>query len=464
MQYYIKTMNRYKIEKSSYPAVKKYLAGKNFKKDVPTFAVKFKEDLSFRGKTLLYKGDPVIPSEDVDSFLRKEFYSKTSDIPLSRDGAWHILKKRKIHGITRTRLMKFLKAQSPVESTRNALPKPKQQGGKPVKQFHFQTDLVFVRKPDFVKVNKKFDETIQKFETYIVSTCEVLTGVCRLSYIQKKSQAMPHVLRHLREIAAQLGIKNLKKYSGSSDSGSEFNFTKLRKVMKDWKIVKLGAKVENVNRQIQKRLFQLARGRRGHKLPDLLNQVEKITNNNYNAIHKKTPNEVAEESKENTQKEKDIAAKYNKKRRKYISSVKTKFAVGDFVRIMVIGPKDKVSPGFKSYKGNTYTKRVYKVQKVTKTAIPQKMYVNKKWYTADKLLKTEEVDEISEELIKNRDKQQEALDQLEFDRHLKERKEQLLKDAVQPRRSRRKAAIRGRAKQLASIEKNRQLDKELGLV
>ena len=457
-------MNRYKIEKSSFAAVKKFLAGKLFKKDVPSYASKFKSDLSFRGKTLLYKGDPVIPSEDVDSFLRKEFYSKKSDIPLSRDGAWHILKKRNIHGITRTRLMKFLKAQSPVESTRNALPKPKQQSGQPVRKFHFQTDLVFIRKPDFVKVNKKFDQTIQKFESYIVSTCEVLTGVCRLSYIQKKSEAMPHVLRHLREIASQLGIKNLKKYEGSSDSGSEFNFKKLRQVMKAWKIVKLGSKVENVNRQIQKRLFQLARGRRGHKLPDLLNQVEKITNNNYNSVHQKTPNEIAEESKEDDKKEKEIAAKYNKKRRKYKSNIKTQFKAGDYVRILVIGAKEKVSPGFKSYKANTYTKRIYKVQKVTKTAIPQKMYVNKKWYTVDQLLKTEPRDELSEQLIRNRDKQQEDLDQLEFDKHMKERKEELLKDAVQPRRSRRRAAVKGRAKQLATIERNRELDKQLGLV
>ena len=101
---YIIQMNRYKIEKSSYKKVKLYLAGKAFKKDVPSYAVKFKEDLSFKGNTLLYQGSPVVPSEDVDSYLRKEFYDKKSDVPLSRDGAWHILKKRNVHGITRARL------------------------------------------------------------------------------------------------------------------------------------------------------------------------------------------------------------------------------------------------------------------------------------------------------------------------------------------------------------------------
>ena len=490
-------MNRYKIEKSSYNRVKLYLAGRTSKKDVPSYAVKFKERLSFKGNTLLFEGSPVVPSEDVDSYLRKEFYDKKSDVPLSRDGAWHILKKRKVHGITRARLMKFLKAQSPVESTRNARPTPKQLGGKPVKAFHFQTDLVFVRKPDFVRVNKKFDQTIGKFETYIVSTCEVLSGICRLSWIQKKNEAMPHVVRHIKEIAKQLGIKNLKKYEGSSDSGSEFDFPKLRSMMKSWKIVKLGSKVENVNRQIQKRLFQLARGRRGFKIPNLLNQVEKITNNNLNSVQGQTPNEVAEEVVE-SKNEKDIAAKYNKKRRKYKSDIKIVFQVGDFVRINIIGAKAKVSPGFKSYKNITWSKRVYKVQKVTKNAVPQKIYVNKKWFTVDSLLKTEPVDQISEKLIETRDKQQEDLDDLEFKQHMKKQKEELLKQTLQvkakappaPKRkkprlkrleklaaetaaflgedfangfAKRRGMIKGRAKRLARMEKLRKVDKQLGI-
>ena len=112
-------MNRYKIEKKTYPLVKLFLAGKAFKKDVPSYAAKFRDQLSFKGNKLLYNGTPVIPVEDVDKYLRKQFYSKKSDLPPSRDGAWHLLKKRNVQGITRTRLMKFLKAQSPIESTYN---------------------------------------------------------------------------------------------------------------------------------------------------------------------------------------------------------------------------------------------------------------------------------------------------------------------------------------------------------
>ena len=81
-------MNRYKIRRESYPNVKLFLKGKLFKKDVPTYARKFKDDLTFKNKNLYYKGHIVIPQEDVDSYLRKEFYNKESDVPLSRDGAF----------------------------------------------------------------------------------------------------------------------------------------------------------------------------------------------------------------------------------------------------------------------------------------------------------------------------------------------------------------------------------------
>ena len=86
-------MNRYKITRESYPNVRKYLKGVVFKKDAPTYARKFKEDLSFKKKELYYKGKRVIPQEDVDSYLRKEYYSKASTVPLTRDGLGMFFKK-----------------------------------------------------------------------------------------------------------------------------------------------------------------------------------------------------------------------------------------------------------------------------------------------------------------------------------------------------------------------------------
>ena len=122
-------MNRYKIKKADYPAAKKYLTGKAFKKDSPNWVVKFKDDLVFRGGEVFFKGDRVIPEEDVDAYLRDKVYNQKSDMPLSRDGAHHFIKKNKIIGISRARLMKFLRAQPAISSTRSAKNAPRDGGG-----------------------------------------------------------------------------------------------------------------------------------------------------------------------------------------------------------------------------------------------------------------------------------------------------------------------------------------------
>ena len=141
-------------------------------------------------------------------------YDKKSDLPLSRDGAWHLIKQR-VAGITRARLMKFLKAQSPVESTRNSRPQPTTQSGVPKQKFSFETDLVFVRRPDFVKIHQRFETTIKKHETYISNTVEKITGLCRLDYLQSKDSVdvTRVVIKQLKSLADQLGI-DLKQYEG----------------------------------------------------------------------------------------------------------------------------------------------------------------------------------------------------------------------------------------------------------
>ena len=114
------------------------------------------------------------------------------------------------------------------------------------------------------------------------------------------------------------------------------------------------------------------------------------------------------------------------------------------------------------------------------------------------LLKTEQVDQISEKLIETRDQQQDDLDELDFQQHIKKQKEQLLKQTIEmkakaeptPKRkkprltkleklaaetaaflgedfangfAKRRGMIKGRAKRLARMEKLRKLDKQLGI-
>ncbi len=388
-------MNRYKIYKKDYDKAKQYIDGKIEKKEAPKWAVKFKDDLTFK-KGVLYMGDKtVIANEDVDDWLRKEFYNKESDVPLSRDGAFHILQKRGIVGIPRSRVMKFLKSQTAVESVRNVAAKPKSKGGKRLKSYHFETDLVFVRKPDLVAISKEFESTIEQTLSYIVSTCEVVTGLCRLNFIKKKSATMPVLLKQLESMRKQLGIKDMQKYSGSSDRG-EVKIDEIRKIM-PWKFVKTATSVEAQNSTIQKTLFKLARMRRGFKLPDLLKQTEKIQNNRVNRIHSKTPNELAENVTEE-----DAKVQYNKKRPKYKASKKqTKFKVGDHVRILLLTHGKDKGIGHKSYKDKTWSKRVHTVKKVWKDG--SKCWVNRKWHSPHELLLTEPIDEKSEDLVVLRD-------------------------------------------------------------
>ena len=133
-------MNRYKISKNQFPAARKYLAGEAYKKDSPSWAVKFKENLEFQNNGKLFFNElQVIPEEDVDAYLRKQVFNKK--------WGYNILKKRVV-GITRARLMKFLKAQSVVD----AIPKPKQTVGPNVKQeFHAGNKTQF-RVGDFVRI------------------------------------------------------------------------------------------------------------------------------------------------------------------------------------------------------------------------------------------------------------------------------------------------------------------------
>jgi hypothetical protein len=361
--------------------------------------------------------------------------------------------------------MKFLKSQSAVESVRNAPPKPRSGGGKKMKQFHFETDLVFIRKPDFVKISPKFEDTIKKHETYIISTCEVLTGICRLNYIQKKSDTMPFLIKHLKSIAKELGIKDLSKYSGSSDKG-EVIMKDIQKIM-PWKFVKMGSSVEKSNQTIQKTLFKLARMRRGYNIQNLLKQTQDINNNKFNSVHKKSPNELAIEAQD--EKEQTIVQRYNKKRRKHISNVKTQFKVGDFVRILLLTHGKDRGLDFKSYKGKTFSNRSYKITKATKNAVPAKYWVNRRWYLADTLLRSEKVDEISEKIVADREEAQMAKDELQKQQDFRKRKQELAKEIARKkkqeeeeirkaqlsdvpprRRSRRAGALKGIAKRLKS--------------
>jgi hypothetical protein len=241
--------------------------------------------------------------------------------------------------------------------------------------------------------------------------------------MKNKDDTMAVVIKQIKSIAKQLGVKDLKKFTGASDKG-EIKIKEIQKLIPEWKLVSRGAKIEQQNSSIQKHLFRIARMNRGYDIKDLLQQTEAIANDNLNKNFRKTANELAKEMSDDPENSKKIIKQFNKSRKTEIATVKTKFKVGDHVRLMIIKQKNK-GIAFKSYKNLTFSKRVYKITKATQQSLPQKYYVNRKWYTANVLLKTEAEDPKSVALVNRREKAQKDADEKEQKAHMVRRKAEL---------------------------------------
>ena len=139
-------------------------------------------------------------------------------------------------------------------------------------------------------------------------------------------------------------------------------------------------------------------------VPDAIHQTQKLLNETFNRIQGGSPNELVEKSTKMFN-----IKSYNKARKNYIAGDRRKpFVVGQRVRVQI--KKEKGGElGFKSYKNITFSKRVYIVKKV-QASTPPKYWVNRHWYTQDKLKSSEQEDAKSKEMVEKRDKEQEDKD------------------------------------------------------
>ena len=219
-------MNRFKFTEENISEAVKFLKGKQA--NAPAWAKRFKEDLTVKGNTVLYKGLPVVPKSKVDDYLREEMFKKNGTLPFGRDAAFHKLKSTVGAGITRRHLMRFIKAQPILESTKASVPQAKRKGGKRMKTYTVETDLIFIRKNDLVHSNPRFSKTQRKEETYIVSTVEKTTSLCRLDYVNVKEARLvtPIVKNHIRSIAKALKV-HPRSMAFRSDAGTEFNIPEI---------------------------------------------------------------------------------------------------------------------------------------------------------------------------------------------------------------------------------------------
>ena len=423
--------------------------------DVAPWVEKFKSQLKVKNKKLYFEDREIVAREDVDNYLRKRLYSKQDDaIQMSRDAAHYQLLKETV-GITRRKLMDFLKAQRTLGETRAAQPAPKSKGGKKEKGYVLETDLVFIRRDDLILANPRFENKNQPKEQYALVTVEKATGLCKITPVKVKeaTTVTPEVLKHVAWFATKLKVP-AKDFELRSDKGGEFNHEEIQKVVGKTKYVPMGASVEKKNQQIQQNFYRILRNRQALTVKNGLAKAENMANNCYNRIQKKTPNEAAEQSQEDTVKN------YNKKRSTYISQSKRKpLEIGDRVRIQLKTIKTS-AVGFKSYKDETYSTEVYTVKKRTKS-LPHRYWLGKgvgRWINGDLLLKTKARDKTSDKLIKDRDDAQARADEAEEKRAQEQADKE--REANRKRLAKTKGVKPSMQKSEANIQKIRAAEKK----
>ena len=446
-------MDRFKITEAGLTKAKQFV--KNGNGSPPKWATKYKEHLSIKGGKLFYKERQVIPKERVDDVLRKELYKKNGDIPSGRDAAFHLLKQRYTN-ISRRALMEFIRKQKPLGEVKAAVNQPKQAGGERLHEYIFETDLIFLKKNDLEKSNKKFIRDDIKELTYFVSTVEKVTGLCRFNYVLKKASELvtPIVIKQCEEMAALLGTTT-SQCSIRMDRGGEFSIKELEKHFKKASHVNSGCAVENRNASFQKCYFQILRQRKATTILDAMRQSEKLMNNTYNRIHKKTPNELVERAEK-----KENILEYNRARKTYVAGDKRKdFNVGDHVRLLVKSKKPGID--YKRYKNKTYGEMVYLVKKKTKKAVPTKYWVGGKWYLQSSLVKSAPRDEESLQLVEERDEEFKKERGKKHTEKMKERVDEIQKEEKKKTRPSRHAAQQAKYKMVQQVQEQKEFDSDL---
>ena len=72
-------MERFKITEKKIAQAVSFI--KNGKGVAPKFAMKFKDELTIKGKKLFYNNREFVPREKIDDVLRQELFGKKSDVP-----------------------------------------------------------------------------------------------------------------------------------------------------------------------------------------------------------------------------------------------------------------------------------------------------------------------------------------------------------------------------------------------
>ena len=407
-------MNRYQIMENDLPNVKKFLKSGD-KDGIPKWAIRFKDKLSVKQGKLYFDGKLVVPKEQVEKYIRSKLYSTDIDemIPHGRDSGHYKLLQQTV-GVSRRVLMEFIRGQKNIQETKPSLAKPKRKSGIKLKKLQLQTDLIFVRKDDLDNANPKFgnDETL-KLETYIITTVEAASGLCKLDYLTSKTQTNAMLEKHIHFFAKTFGVKP-SSMSIVSDRGTEYSMPRIKKLCPDYKFVQSATACERMNRSAQKYFYRILKNRQATTIKDALKKAESLCNNTATLKHKKTALELVEDP---TISNKQILIQHNKSRKEFKKGDnRGDFKLHDWVRVLA-PEKSRRGLGYKTYKGMAFEKSVHKIIKTTTRAKVKKYRLDdKRWLTQDRLLKAKPIDQESQKLIKARiDEEKEQMKQHQQD-------------------------------------------------
>jgi len=339
-----------------------------------------------KGKAVLYAKENdtwkrVVPSEEIDAYVRAEMLSSESLMPLSRDNAYHYLQQRTV-GISRRAAYKFLEKQSVLQLTKN-IPNERRKGGIHLtKRGYCEMDLIEGKGRDLYK------HFGARGDWYWLALVDVLTGYGLVATLHSKKPSV--VAKSLKEILDELeGAMGAKVHTIATDHGREF-YTKVRELLKrrhiKQKQVPRGSRIEKFNQDFQRNFYRILRLGRG-SFSSLEEQAQGMTNELKSKHTKKTPKEALKTADE------ELVVGYNKGRESEQAFKGRQPKVGDKCRhliklrknmrpILKIGDQSRL---YKSYQGRHFSKQVHKITAITKNK-PVRYYVNGSWRDRDQIL------------------------------------------------------------------------------
>ena len=348
-------MNRFKITRKQIDSVVKGDAEPNWYK-------RNKDNIETRGKALYFNDRLIVPVEDIDEVLRKEFYDKKSTTPWARDSGYADISKR-FAGISKRAFAGFAQRQRVKIMTDNVPKRVERKGNRVNRKGQIEMDLYQISKKDLpTNIKGKMRATIKANpQGFVLTMVDKLTSLTYLHFVgfprydghkvKDRKTVEPAMNTGIKWFEDKLGIPK-KDMWFIRDGGGEFPpVSQLRGL-----VIKLGPAVEARNSFAQRVMHRLLRAKRG-TVAECVKQAQEILNNTKSRISKKTPNEAAQAMVG------ELSKSYNAKRSSGKVRAEKPLKVGDRVRLMTKSKKENM---YKAYKGKQWSTEKYEIVEVSK--------------------------------------------------------------------------------------------------